>query len=60
MNAQLARGKEEGSMSVARICSREVELTDADESVWSAAQRMQQRAVGALAVLDAEQSRSES
>ena len=39
-------------MSVGRICVREVDLVDADETVWQAAVRMQSRAVGTLVVLN--------
>lgn len=39
-------------MSVGRICVREVELADAEEKVWHAAERMRQRAVGTLVVLN--------
>ena len=38
-------------MSVGRVCVREVELADAEEKVWHAAERMRQRAVGTLVVL---------
>ncbi len=41
-------------MSVGRICVREVDLADADESVQVAAQRMHARKVGTLVVLDSE------
>ena len=41
-------------MSVGRICTREVDLAQADESVWQAAERMHQRAVGTLVVVDSE------
>lgn len=41
-------------MSVGRICIREVDLADPDESVQNAAQRMNARKVGALMVLDEE------
>ena len=39
-------------MSVGRICTREVDLAHVDESVWQAAERMHQRAVGTLVVAD--------
>ena len=39
-------------MSVARICTREVDVAAADESVWCAAERMHQRSVGTLVVVD--------
>lgn len=39
-------------MSVGRICVREVDLADPDESAWRAAERMHQRAVGTLVVLN--------
>ena len=39
-------------MSVGRICIREVDFADADESAWQAAERMHQRSVGALIVLN--------
>jgi len=39
-------------MSVGRICTREVDLAHVDESVWQAAERMHQRAVGTLVVID--------
>lgn len=38
-------------MSVGRICVREVDLADPDETVWQAAERMHQRAVGTLVIL---------
>ncbi|QDT91672.1 CBS domain-containing protein [Gimesia algae] len=41
-------------MTVGRICSREVDLIDADESVQVAAGRMNSRNVGTLIVLDKE------
>src|SRR5437868_3926118 len=39
-------------MSVGRICQREVDLAEAGESVQVAAERMHQRAVGTLVVVD--------
>ena len=39
-------------MSVARICVREVDLGEPDETVWQAAERMHQRAVGTLVILN--------
>lgn len=39
-------------MSAGRICVREVDVVDSDETVWQAAVRMQSRAVGTLVVLD--------
>jgi CBS domain-containing protein len=39
-------------MSVGRICTREVDVATADENVWRAAERMQQRSVGTLVVVD--------
>ena len=39
-------------MSVGRNCTREVDLADTTETVWQAAERMRQRAVGTLVVLD--------
>ena len=39
-------------MSVGRICVRDVDLADPSESVVHAAERMNQRAVGTLVVLD--------
>jgi CBS domain-containing protein len=39
-------------MSVGRICTRDVRLADADESVAQAARRMSQRSVGTLLVLN--------
>ena len=39
-------------MSVGRICVREVVLADAEEKVWHAAERMRQRAVGTLVILN--------
>ncbi len=41
-------------MTVSRICRREVDLVDLDESAWGAAERMRQRAVRSLVVLDRE------
>jgi CBS domain-containing protein len=40
-------------MSVGRICIRSVDVAEPDESVWRAAERMHQRTVGALVILDA-------
>lgn len=40
-------------MSCGNVCTREVDLVDADETVLSAAYRMRQRDVGCLVVLDA-------
>ena len=42
-------------MSVGRICVREVDLADPDETVGQAARRMHQRGVGTLVVLGREQ-----
>jgi CBS domain-containing protein len=42
-------------MSVARICCREVDTAEPQETVRAAAQRMASRAVGMLLVLDEEQ-----
>src|SRR6059036_699183 len=39
-------------MSIERICQREVDLADADESVRMAAERMHQRSVGTLVIVD--------
>ncbi len=39
-------------MSVGHICVRNVDLAHADESIWLAAERMYQRGVGALVVLN--------
>ena len=39
-------------MSVGRICVREVDVADPDESAWQAAERMHQRCVGTLVVLN--------
>lgn len=39
-------------MSVGRICTRYVDLADADESVQAAALRMAERKVGTLVILD--------
>lgn len=39
-------------MSVGRICVREVDIADPDESVQAAAQRMHARKVGSLVVLN--------
>lgn len=39
-------------MTVGRICSRQVDLADLDESARAAAQRMLQRQVGSLIVVD--------
>jgi CBS domain-containing protein len=41
-------------MSVGRICNREVDLADLDESVQVAAVRMNSRNVGTLVVVDAQ------
>ncbi len=39
-------------MSVCRICVRNVDLADPTESVWQAAERMRQRGVGTLLMVD--------
>lgn len=39
-------------MTTGRICQREVDFADSTESVFRAAERMHQRTVGALVVLD--------
>ena len=39
-------------MSVGRICVRDVDLADSNESVWQAAERMHQRTVGTLVVVN--------
>ena len=41
-------------MTVSRVCQRQVDLVDLDESAWTAAERMHQRAVGSLIVLNRE------
>ena len=43
-------------MSTGRICCRNVDLVELDESAWQAAERMHQRCVGALVVVDENQS----
>ncbi|WP_164103739.1 CBS domain-containing protein [Candidatus Laterigemmans baculatus] len=40
-------------MSVGRICVREVDLADADETILQVASRMRDRGVGTLVILDA-------
>ena len=42
-------------MSTGRICCREVDLAELDESVWRVAERMHQRCVGTLVVVDDQQ-----
>jgi CBS domain-containing protein len=42
-------------MSVGRICTREVDVATADEAIWRAAERMHQRSVGTLVVVDESQ-----
>jgi CBS domain-containing protein len=39
-------------MTVLQICRRDVDLVDPDESAWAAAERMHQRSVDALVVLN--------
>jgi len=39
-------------MTVLQICQRDVDLVDLDESAWAAAERMHQRSVGSLIVLN--------
>ena len=39
-------------MTISQICQRDVDLVDQDESAWAAAERMHQRSVGSLIVLD--------
>jgi CBS domain-containing protein len=39
-------------MSAGRICVREVDTASVDENAWTAAERMHQRAVGTLVVLN--------
>lgn len=39
-------------MSVGRICVRDVDVADEYEAVWQAAERMHQRAVGTLVILN--------
>lgn len=39
-------------MSVGRICQRDVDLANLDESVWQAAERMHQRGVGTLVIVN--------
>ncbi len=39
-------------MTIGRICQREVDLADADEKVRAAAERMHQRRVGSLVILN--------
>jgi CBS domain-containing protein len=40
-------------MTIANICVRNVDLAEKEESVWQAAVRMRQRAVGTLVIVDA-------
>jgi CBS domain-containing protein len=42
-------------MTVKRICVKSVDYATVDETVWRAAERMHQRAVGMLVIVDAEQ-----
>lgn len=42
-------------MSVGRICTRDVDVASSDESAQQAAERMHQRTVGTLVVVDANQ-----
>jgi len=42
-------------MSVGRICTRDVDVASSDESVQQAAERMHERSVGTLVVVDAKQ-----
>jgi CBS domain-containing protein len=39
-------------MTVLQVCRRDVDLVDLDESAWAAAERMRQRSVGSLVVLN--------
>jgi len=39
-------------MSTGRICVRDVDLAEADESVWRASERMHQHGVGTLVILN--------
>lgn len=39
-------------MSVGRICTRTVDIAEPKETAWQAAERMHQRSVGALVVVD--------
>lgn len=41
-----------GTMSVGRICTRTVDLADAEETAQAAARRMAERRVGSLLILD--------
>ncbi|MGE3776603.1 MAG: CBS domain-containing protein [Pirellulaceae bacterium] len=41
-------------MSVGRLCVREVDVAHRDESVWHGAERMHQRSVGTLVVVDSD------
>jgi CBS domain-containing protein len=43
-------------MSIGRICQRDVDLASADESVVAIAERMRQRTVGCLVVVEKDQS----
>jgi CBS domain-containing protein len=40
------------SMAIGGICRRDVDLVDLDESAWAAAERMLQRSVGSLIVIN--------
>src|SRR5581483_1504691 len=42
----------EGLMSVGRVCTRYVDLADSEETVQAAAQRMRERKVGTLVILN--------
>ena len=51
----LSLGDEEAVMSIGRICQREVDLAQVDENVSRAAERMHQRTVGSLVVVNDDQ-----
>ncbi len=42
-------------MTIGKICVRNVDQAELDEAIWQAAERMHQRGVGALIVVDEEQ-----
>jgi CBS domain-containing protein len=51
LDTRVEINQKEKLMSVGRICVREVDLADADETIVQAAKRMHQRAVGTLVIL---------
>jgi CBS domain-containing protein len=50
--ASQSRRVHQSAVNIGRVCVREVDLADEKETVWQAAERMHQRAVGSLVIVN--------